>query len=60
MAAAWEGHTSIVKDLLKHDADASLVNSEGQSARMLAESEGHRDVVKVLKNSPGSAGISGL
>jgi len=51
MAAAWEGHTSIVKDLLKHGADASLLNSERRSALMLAESEGHRNVVNLLKKA---------
>ena len=57
MAAAWEGHTSIVKLLLKHGADASLVNTEHKSALMLAESEGNREVVKALKNMPVGASI---
>ena len=51
MAAAWEGHTSIVKDLLKHGADRSLVNSEQRSALMLAESEGHQAAAKLLKTA---------
>jgi ankyrin repeat protein len=33
---------------LKNGAKATLVNSERQSALMLAESEGHRAVVKLL------------
>jgi aspartate-semialdehyde dehydrogenase len=45
MAAAWEGHTSIVKLLLKHGADTTLLNSERRSALMLAESEGHAGIV---------------
>jgi ankyrin repeat protein len=48
MTAAWEGHADVVKDLLKHGANASLVNRERRSALMLAESEGHREVVKLL------------
>ena len=58
MAAAWEGHTSIVKVLLKNDANISLVNSERRSALLLAESGGHREVVKLLETSRASAGIS--
>jgi ankyrin repeat protein len=37
-----------VKDLLKHGANPSLVNRERRSALMLAESEGHEEVVKLL------------
>jgi ankyrin repeat protein len=48
MTAAWEGRASIVKDLLKQGADASLVNRERRSALMLAKSEGHRGVIKLL------------
>ena len=48
MAAAWEGHTSIVKLLLNHGADTTLLNSERRSALMLAESEGHAGIVRLL------------
>ena len=48
MAAAWEGEASVVAELLKHGANATLVNSQRRSALMLAESEGHRAVVKLL------------
>jgi len=37
MAAAWEGDASVVAELLKHGANATLVNSERRSALMLAE-----------------------
>ena len=48
MAAGWEGHRSIVKLLLKHGADTTLLNSERRSALMLAESEGRAGIVKLL------------
>jgi ankyrin repeat protein len=48
MTAAWEGHTMIVKELLKHGADTKLMTTERRSAQMLAESEGHREIVKLL------------
>ena len=48
MAAAWKGDASVVAELLKHGANATLVNSERRSALMLAESEGYREVVKLL------------
>jgi len=48
MAAAWEGDASVVAELLKHGANATLVNSERRSALMLAESGSHRVVVKLL------------
>ena len=48
MAAASEGDANVVAKLLKSGAKATLVNSERQSALMLAESEGHRAVVKLL------------
>jgi ankyrin repeat protein len=38
----------VVAELLKHGANATLVNSERRSALMLEESEGHRAVVKLL------------
>lgn len=41
MAAAWEGHADVVKELLKHGANVQAVNRENHSARMLAESAGH-------------------
>jgi ankyrin repeat protein len=44
MVAAWNGHADIVKLLQEHKADANAVNRERQSARMLAESEGHRTI----------------
>lgn len=50
------GHTSIVKTLLKHGANANLVNSERRSALMLAESQGHREAVKLLKAAAKPAG----
>jgi ankyrin repeat protein len=49
MAAAWEGYTEIVEQLVKHGADVHAVNAEQRSALMLAESEGHWDTVKVLQ-----------
>jgi len=48
MAAAWEGDASVVAELLQHGANAGMVNNERRSALMLAESEGHRAVVKLL------------
>jgi len=48
MTAAWEGHTLIIKELLKHGADARLMNSDRRSALMLAESEGHREIARLL------------
>ena len=48
MAAAWVGDASVVAELLKHGANATLVNSERRSALMLEESERRRAVVKLL------------
>ena len=48
MTAAWEGHTMIVKELLKHSADTKLMNNNRRSAQMLAESEGHLEIVTLL------------
>ena len=48
IAVAWEGDTSVVAELLKRGANATRMNSERRSALMLAESEGHRAVVKLL------------
>jgi ankyrin repeat protein len=43
-----QGEASVVAELLNHGANATLVNSQPRSALMLAESEGHRAVVKLL------------
>jgi ankyrin repeat protein len=37
-----------VKELLKHGADTKLMTAERRTARMLAQSEGHREIVKLL------------
>jgi len=39
---------ALIKLLLKHGADTMLLNSERRSALMLAESEGHAGIVKLL------------
>jgi ankyrin repeat protein len=48
MTAAWEGHEDVVKLLLKHGANSQATNSQGQSARSLAESAGHGRIAKLL------------
>ena len=58
MAVAWEGDASVVPELLKHGADATLANSERRSALMLEESEGHRAVVKLWLPSRRSSALS--
>ena len=45
----WEcGLRSSVELLVEHGADITLTNTDGKSAAMLAEEEGHHDISKYL------------
>ena len=48
MSAAYERHAEIVNMLLKRDADLAAVNSDEQTALMLAASEGDIEIAKAL------------
>ena len=47
--AAKNGHTSIVRILLKHGADPMLVDAEGKNALQNAEAAGHKEIIEILK-----------
>lgn len=49
MYAAAEGHVDVVKALLQHDADPSLRDTDGDSARDFAQRNGHTRVVRLLQ-----------
>ena len=55
MAAAWEGDASVEAELLKHGANATLVNSERRSALMLDLSTLARHRVRNLYRDFGQA-----
>ena len=48
MLAAYNGHASLVKELLAKGADANGVNDQGQSPLAGAVFKGHDEVVRVL------------
>lgn len=52
MTAAAEGQLEVVRLLLEHDADASLKDKDGDTARSFAEQNGHTAVVELLDNPP--------
>jgi len=49
--AAREGHAEVVRELLKHGANAKHRNEDGETALKIAERNGHIEVVKMLKAS---------
>lgn len=46
--AAMSGHRDVVEHLLAHGADASIKNTEGKTAAMLAEAKGHSEIAALL------------
>jgi ankyrin repeat protein len=48
MGAAREGHEEIVSILLDNRADINAKSSEGKSARMYAEENGHDGIVEMI------------
>lgn len=49
MFAAAEGQVEVVKTLLQHGADKTMVDVDGESAYDFALNNGHSEVVKLLK-----------
>jgi ankyrin repeat protein len=49
--AAFHGHAGIVRFLLDRGADATLANSEGQTALEYARRKGHDAIVKILEGA---------
>lgn len=49
MFAAAEGQAEVVQTLLKHGADKSMVDVDGESAYDFALNNGHSEVAKLLK-----------
>ncbi len=49
MFAAAEGQFEVVKTLVEHGADLSMVDKDGESAYNFAVSNGHEEVAKLLK-----------
>jgi ankyrin repeat protein len=56
MFAASEGQDKVVRLLLEHGADPSLVDADGDTALTFAKQNGHRAVVAILTAalSPGA------
>ena len=48
MWAAARGHTEVVEVLLRHDADITLGNENGDSALMWGAAAGHVEIVQLL------------
>jgi ankyrin repeat protein len=48
MLAAAEGQAKVVEVLLKHNADATLRDADGETAREFAVKNGHAEVVRLL------------
>jgi len=46
--AAFGGHIEIISDLLNHNANPNIINSEGLSAFDLALKHGHEDAATLL------------
>jgi len=46
--ACQQGHLEVCKELLEHDANVNVVNSQGQSCLHLACMYGHFEAVKVI------------
>ena len=57
--AAWRGYTKLVELLLFFGADPSIESNGGVSAKSASESNGHTDVVDLLRKHPGSSVSSG-
>lgn len=51
MWAAWNGHTAVCELLLALGADVNLRNNMQETARDIAESEGHGDCLDVLSRA---------
>ena len=54
--AAWRGSADVVKLLLDRGADAGVKDSLGRSALELAEAEGNKACIHLLKEHNGSSG----
>jgi ankyrin repeat protein len=52
MTAASEGLVDIVRVLLEHGADPSLVDKDGDTAASFAQQNGHAEVVALLQSPP--------
>ncbi|RYG65333.1 ankyrin repeat domain-containing protein, partial [archaeon] len=52
--AAYQGHNSLVMEMLSKGADITAANAEGINALIAAASEGHADVVRTLLAHPQS------
>ena len=51
MFAAAEGNDKVVKTLLRHNADRTIVDEDGDTALDFARDNQHRKVVNILLNS---------
>ena len=51
MAAAYMGHTEIVKVLIYAGADVNAKKKSGKTALMCAESKSHTEIVEILKQA---------
>ena len=51
MLAASNGRLEVVKTLIEADADMDMEDSTGQTAIMLAEKGGHKEIVEYLRKS---------
>ena len=49
--AAFSGRANTVKVLLDHGADFTVRDERGRTLLMLAERQGHRDIVALLKKA---------
>ena len=49
MSAAYQGHEACVQALLRAKADTELVDCDGHTALLWAESQGHTTVTKLLR-----------
>ena len=49
--AAFGGHIEIISDLLAHNANPNIINSEGLSAFDLALKHGHEDAATLLEKA---------
>ena len=49
MSAAYQGHEACVQALLRAKADTELVDCDGHTALLWAESQGHTAITKLLR-----------
>ena len=48
--AAYNDFTEIAELLLQHGADPNIINDDGDTALMIAESEGHDDIARLIRD----------